>query len=340
MSVPRGPRHAAVVAALRRAEDGAVEIDGPAPGTVYLVDGCVAYAETPEAPGVGERLIAAGRLSGDQWSALREIGERGSAVVEILAAYGVDRYEQAALAESVTVDAMLALMTGQPGADAAARTRFVSGRRHWLEPAVRLDEAAVEGVLALGASDPAHAVIRAETIVRLAVPRRRWHLVTPDQWRAVCRVGERSRVRDLAMAAGAGIHETVAQVGELVEAGLCEVDGPAAPVPAAADAGRPAALPDAADPAEPAPQVPGAVAARPSAGAPASVPFAPDAAVERGPGTDAGGPLADLPRRMPGRSLSPAAALLARTGLRDARPAVGPDEQTLRKLLGSLRQLD
>jgi hypothetical protein len=350
MSVTDRPRRAAVLAATRRAEDGAVEIDGVAPGTVYLVGGRVAYAETPGTPGVGERLVAAGRLTGEQWAALRELGHRGGDVAGVLAGYGLDRHELAALTESVTVDSLLALLTGPPGDDPVGQARFVAGVRHWMDPAVRLDESALEDVLALGAADSAHASIRAETIVETALPRWRWRVVTPDQWRAVCRIGNRARVRDLALAAAMGVYETVAQVAELVAAGLCTVNGAAATQDAAPGAEWPL-LPR---PAGPTPTVPAPAVPAPAenqvvgldaptvrislvGGPPLQAPAAAPVTAEPTPGRSPG----DLPRRLPGRSLSSTAPVLARRPRhRDPAGSDSPDDETLRRLLGSLQQLD
>lgn len=207
-------------------EDGVVEIDGERPGAVYLVDGGVSYAETPHAPGIGERLIAAGRLTADEWTSLRAIGGSGPRFAELLAGYGIERHELTSLTESVVVDSILALLT------AAGSARFVPGRRHWMDVGIRLDGAAVRDVLALRAPGTVAATIDADSVVCLAGPDRRWHILTAEQWRVLCRLPDRARIRDLALAEAIGVYEVVDRVAALVEAGLCTVV-PAGPHPTA-----------------------------------------------------------------------------------------------------------
>ncbi len=146
--------------------------------------------------------------------------------------------------------------------------------------------------------------IGAETVVEPVPPRWRWQVITPGQWRVLRLMGERTRVRDLAAAGGVGLGEASATVAELARAGLCVVRAP-----------------------EPAPpdRAPGDVD--------------PDGA-RHGVAADAtGGPAAPLPRRDPGRALP---AGVARRG-EDSAPRDGddesPDEQVLRRLLGSLQQM-
>jgi len=51
---------------------GALHIGGTPGGALYLVAGRITYAETAACPGLGERLVACGRLSARTWQS--EIG--------------------------------------------------------------------------------------------------------------------------------------------------------------------------------------------------------------------------------------------------------------------------
>jgi hypothetical protein len=46
---------------------GALHVDGTPGGVLYLVAGHLTHAESPACPGVGERLVASGRLSAATW---------------------------------------------------------------------------------------------------------------------------------------------------------------------------------------------------------------------------------------------------------------------------------
>jgi hypothetical protein len=302
--------------ALRRGADGALAFDGSPSGTVYLLDGCVAHIETSEVPDLGERLVAAGRLSAAQWGAARAGVDRGARVPDVLDGFGLDRHELAALTESVLVDSILTVLA-EPVAGAHPG-RFAPGARPAAHPDLRLDEAAVQDVLAQRPADPVRTGIRSASVVEPAPPDWRWRVLTADEWRALCDIGERARIRDLARSSGRGVHEVVDQVADLVRAGLCVV------------------RPDAAGGAM------GTAAARAPGAAEGSAPIA---------GPTAGGRVdvdqpAGLPRRVPGESLPPVTAVPdgALQGSLAVRPpgldVRAPDAQTLRRLLGSLQRMD
>ncbi|WP_214404407.1 hypothetical protein, partial [Pseudonocardia lacus] len=260
--------------ALRRGEDSALAFDARPSGTVYLVDGCVAHVETPEVPDLGRRLVAAGRLSSAQWTAAHAAAVAGARLVDLLGEHGVDRHELAALTESVLVDSILAVLADPADGDLPARSR--PGARPAVAADPRLDEAAVEEVLARRTPAPEPTGIGSASVVEPAPPAWRWRVVTAQEWRVLCRVGERARVRDLVGAGGPGVDEVVHQVGDLVRSGLCVV------------------RPDA--------------SGGPRAGtAEGSVPARATGRVERARADGEG--LAALPRRVPGESLAPAAAL-------------------------------
>ena len=55
-------------------QTGALHIDGTPGGVLYLIAGHITHAESPVCPGVGERLVASGRLSAATWTAAYDEG--------------------------------------------------------------------------------------------------------------------------------------------------------------------------------------------------------------------------------------------------------------------------
>jgi hypothetical protein len=53
---------------------GALHVDGSPGGTLYLVEGRIAHAESPACPGVGERLVGSGRLTVATWESAYRAG--------------------------------------------------------------------------------------------------------------------------------------------------------------------------------------------------------------------------------------------------------------------------
>jgi len=108
---------------------GALHIDGPPGGVLYLVAGHLTHAESTACPGVGERLVASGRLSADTWKAAYESGQDQHLVGRILIRDGhLGQHELASRVIATICDATHALL--QQSADAPVR--FVPGERHWL----------------------------------------------------------------------------------------------------------------------------------------------------------------------------------------------------------------
>ena len=108
---------------------GALHIDGPPGGVLYLVAGHLTHAESTACPGVGERLVASGRLSADTWNAAYESGKDQHLVGRILIRDGhLGQHELASRVIATICDATHALL--QQSADAPVR--FVPGERHWL----------------------------------------------------------------------------------------------------------------------------------------------------------------------------------------------------------------
>ena len=108
---------------------GALHIDGPPGVVLYLVAGHLTHAESTACPGVGERLVASGRLSAETWKAAYESGKDRYRVGDILVRAGhLGRHELASRVIATICDATHALL--QQSADAPVR--FVPGERHRL----------------------------------------------------------------------------------------------------------------------------------------------------------------------------------------------------------------
>ena len=109
-------------------QTGALHVDGTPGGVLYLVAGHITHAESPACPGVGERLVASGRLSAETWTAAYEEGRAQHRVGRTLVRGGhLGQHELAARVVAVICDTTHALLQS-----ADARVRFVPGERHWL----------------------------------------------------------------------------------------------------------------------------------------------------------------------------------------------------------------
>jgi hypothetical protein len=108
-------------------QTGALHVDGTPGGVLYLVAGHIVHAETPACPGVGERLVASGRLSAETWAAAYEEGRGRHRVGRILIRDGhIGQHELAARVVATICDTTRALLRSGD-----ARIRFVPGERHW-----------------------------------------------------------------------------------------------------------------------------------------------------------------------------------------------------------------
>jgi hypothetical protein len=107
---------------------GALHIDGRPGGVLYLVDGHLTHAESTACPGVGERLVASGRLSADTWAAYASGKDRRQVGHNLIRDGHLGQHELASRVIATIFDATHALL--QESADAPVR--FVPGERHWL----------------------------------------------------------------------------------------------------------------------------------------------------------------------------------------------------------------
>ncbi|HEU4347771.1 MAG TPA: DUF4388 domain-containing protein [Actinoplanes sp.] len=109
-------------------QTGALHIDGTPGGVLYLVAGHITHAESPACPGVGERLVASGRLSAATWKAAYEEGRAQHQVGRTLVRDGhLGQHELAARVVATICDTTHALLQSED-----VQVRFVPGERHWL----------------------------------------------------------------------------------------------------------------------------------------------------------------------------------------------------------------
>ncbi|WP_088312677.1 hypothetical protein [Kineosporia sp. R_H_3] len=194
----------------------------------YFVDGLISYAESPTAPGLGVRLVAAGRLSWQEWAELRTSALTHSDLPTVLRAAGVlDENEFNSVVRSGVVDALFELVVADDPALGARAVPSPVGWAGWTGSSVRLDidtvvdEAAAAAVSALQRrvttddvlvpQDPAGAVVLSHTEWLL-----RWGL-DGDQ-----------TVRQLAWRTGLSLVDAIRAAAGLLAADLCR---PASPRP-------------------------------------------------------------------------------------------------------------
>ncbi len=118
---------------------GALHVDGPPGGTLYLVDGRITHAESPGCPGVGERLVGSGRLSVAAWESAHGAGRADGTV-------GARLVDGGHLAPGELVCRVLAAICDAAHAilrNDEAPTRFEAGERHWLGPVTQIELTAV-----------------------------------------------------------------------------------------------------------------------------------------------------------------------------------------------------
>ena len=114
---------------------GALHLGGSPGGVLYLVDGHLTYAESPACPGVGERLVASGRLSAGTWRTTYEEGRAEHRVGRLLVRDGhLGRGELAGRVVAAIGDVMHVVLQGDD-----VRVRFEPGRLHWLGVIARVD---------------------------------------------------------------------------------------------------------------------------------------------------------------------------------------------------------
>ncbi len=314
-------------------QTGALMVGGHPGGAVYVLEGRVIYAESPAAPGVGELLIASGRLAGRTWQNALDLGTSTARVGRLLVEQGhLTQGELELCMLGAIYDAAYFAL-----APAAAPVEFLAGATHWLGPVVHIDPAAINREVdrRIGLLDEIFPDARVDTAAVAPVPRppRERISLTSLQWELLVNADGQRTPADLALLLGRAGYATVQELRRMAAMGLIELpevrsEGPEfVRLPhgrgAAADVQRPAA-----------PVVSGA-----RASAPVPVPVAPPAPdPPRHLAEDAGGqaiyrPPARLARRKPGAKLPKEVA--------GEPPPVhqGTDEVLLKRIRTALRAL-
>ncbi|MFF3003641.1 hypothetical protein ACFVTF_12610 [Kitasatospora sp. NPDC057940] len=295
---PQTPGEALGLLAARRATGA---LCGPL-GSLHLVDGQVAHADSPRAPGLAELLTGCGRITPGQWAELLRLHGPRARVGEALVERRLLTRGELELGHLGTLfDAAFFVLADRSG----GVWRFEPDARHWLGPVATVDpgrlrrEVERRGRL-LERIWPWPQLDTAP--VRPVVPLPRPSNRPPGRRRELLDHADGRRTpADLARLLGRSGFGVTADVRRLAAAGLLAAPRHAAPAAASAVAPgvAPAVVPSAATPVAPAtPLAPGALGApRPAAPVAEAEAPAPDApAPARPPG--------GLHRRVPGATLT------------------------------------
>jgi hypothetical protein len=114
---------------------GALHVDGAPGGVLYLVAGHITHAESAACPGIGERLVASGRISAAVWKDAYAAAADHRQVGRMLIREGhIGQNELACRMVAVIADVTHALLQTHD-----APVRFASGERHWLGVIAQLE---------------------------------------------------------------------------------------------------------------------------------------------------------------------------------------------------------
>ena len=115
---------------------GALHVGGRPGGVIYLVAGRITHAESAACAGIGERLVASGRLSAAVWQSAYAAG-RGTGTVgrELVRDGHLGHHELACRVVAAITTATHALLQGGD----EAPMRFVPGERHWFGTVAQLE---------------------------------------------------------------------------------------------------------------------------------------------------------------------------------------------------------
>ncbi len=211
---------------------GALEIVGNPGGMVFLSGGYLTYAESPAIPDLRTRLIRSQRISAEAWNEIiASDGDRGGVGALLVSEDVVSRGELRKLLWSVALDALVAL-TLPVQAGPLAGVRFWPRRSPRVGSLLRLDVASVWDDVNRKAERLMRREIPAEGCPRLRPMTRPWAVVNRDQWAVAWQLDGLATVRDVAWRNGYALYDTLDQVGDLVQAGLCTVVPPTGVAPA------------------------------------------------------------------------------------------------------------
>jgi hypothetical protein len=238
---------------------GALRILGPPGGTVFLVDGRIAYAECPLASGVMDLLVASGRLTPDTWSAALADSGPDRRIGDVL----VDRHDlTGAELELVTRTAVFGSALFHLAADAP--THFEAGVRHTIGAVrtVDFDQLCAEVDRRRDLLSEAWPDDAVDTAIVRPVRRLPGHHValTSTQWAIVANADGLLSPIDLARLLGHDTFDVLLEARRLARVGLIEAGAPPAP---AAVSGGPAGSRDMSRPAKDARPLPRRRAGRP-----------------------------------------------------------------------------
>jgi hypothetical protein len=203
-------------------QTGALVVGGRPGGTVYLLDGQVAYAESVAAPGVGELLTASGRLAARTWQAALDAGTSRARVGQILLEQGhLTRGELELCVLGATYDAAYFALS-----PAAAPVDFLAGAAHWLGRVVLVEPAAVtrEARRRTRLLDAIYPYPQLDTAPVRPVPRPPVQRVTltAAQWELLVHADGRRTPADLAQLLGRAGYATIQELRRLAALGLIE----------------------------------------------------------------------------------------------------------------------
>ena len=187
-------------------------------GTLFLVDGQVAHAESPAAPGVDVLLTAGGSLPGAAWhAAVAEAGPRGGVARRLVATGRVPGGVLELCQLAALYDAAFFVLApgGGPG-------RFRHGTRHWLGSVRTVSAEAVERETVRRRSllDRVLADEGTDTLPLVRTPQRRDARV-PARRRRVLELADGGRTAcEIARALGRPAFHTLIDLRRLAAAGL------------------------------------------------------------------------------------------------------------------------
>lgn len=203
-------------------QTGALVVGGQPGGTVYLIEGQIAYAESPAAPGVGELLTASGRLAARTWQAALDAGTSHAQVGQLLLQQGhLTQGELELCVLGATYDAAYFALS-----PASAPVDFLDGATHWLGQVVRVDPGAItrEARRRARLLDEIFPYPQIDTAAVIPVPRppvERITLTAP-QWELLVQADGQRTPADLAQLLGRAGYATIQELRRLAALGLIE----------------------------------------------------------------------------------------------------------------------
>ena len=203
-------------------QTGALIVGGQPGGTVYLFEGQVTYAESAAAPGVGELLVASGRLAARTWQAALDAGTSRAQVGQLLLDQGhLTQGELELCVLGATYDAAYFALS-----PASAPVDFLDGATHWLGQLVRIDPAAVtrEARRRARLLDEIYPYPQLDTATITPVTRPPVERVTltAAQWELVVHADGQRTPADLAQLLGRAGYATIQELRRLAALGLIE----------------------------------------------------------------------------------------------------------------------